>query len=76
MHTYIKVCVAILGFHSVKCISEYAYFTQCTGFCRSMFAQESPMCRGLHKLADSSTTNVLSIVGTYGAKFLSLDYML
>jgi hypothetical protein len=70
--TLVKALVVIVGSHFVRWGAEYAYFTQCAGFWTSIFAWNSPTCRGLRWVADSVMTNVVAIVGGRAAALL--DY--
>jgi len=53
MNMYAKTIGIIIGSHVVRWAAEYAYFTQCAGFWNSIFAWNSPTCRGLRWTADS-----------------------
>ena len=68
---YLRPLLIVTGLHLIKCAAEYVYFTECTGLWKSVFAHGSPMCRGLHWVADSAMTNLVSLVGGYGAKMLT-----
>lgn len=70
MSTWAKALTIILGSHVVRWAAEYAYFTQCAGFWTSIFAWNSPTCRGLRWAADSVMTNVVAIMGSYGSNAL------
>jgi hypothetical protein len=69
---YLKAAAVIVGSHFVRYMAEYMYFTQCAGLWNSIFAWNSPTCKGLRWTADSVTTNVVAIIGTYGVTALQL----
>lgn len=70
MNAWTKVLVVVASSHVVRWAAEYAYFTQCAGFWTSIFAWNSPTCRGLRWTADSVMTNVVAIVGNRATKLL------
>jgi hypothetical protein len=70
MNAWTKVLVVVVSSHVVRYVAEYAYFTQCAGFWTSIFAWNSPTCRGLRWVADSVMTNVVTIVGNRATKLL------
>jgi hypothetical protein len=70
MNKYATFLGIVVGSHIVRCVSDYAYFTYCTGIWTSIFTWNSPTCRGLRWTADSIMTNVVSIVGVQVAKLL------
>ena len=72
MNLYAKALGIIIGSHVVRWAAEYAYFTQCAGFWTSIFAWNSPTCRGLRWTADSVMTNVVAIMSGYGSSALQL----
>lgn len=67
---YIKAISVVIGSHVLRCVAEYAYFTQCAGLWTSIFSWNSPTCRGLRWVADSVMMNVVNIVGGYSLKLL------
>jgi hypothetical protein len=67
MNMYAKALGIIVGSHVVRWAAEYAYFTQCAGFWNSIFAWNSPTCRGLRWTADSVMTNIVVIASGYGS---------
>jgi hypothetical protein len=72
MNKYVTFLGIAVCSHVVRCIAEYAYYTQCAGFWNSIFAWNSPTCRGIRWIADSIMTNVVSIVGVQVAKLLEI----
>jgi hypothetical protein len=70
MNKYVTFLGIVAVSHVVRCVSEYAYYTQCAGFWNSIFTWNSPTCRGLRWAADSVMTNVVSIVGVHATKLL------
>jgi hypothetical protein len=70
MNKYVTFFGIVVCSHIVRCIAEYAYYTQCAGIWNSIFTWSSPTCRGLRWTADSIMTNVVSVVGVQVAKFL------
>jgi hypothetical protein len=72
MNLYAKAIGIIVGSHFVRWAAEYAYFTQCAGFWSSVFAWNSPTCRGLRWVADSVTTNIVGIITGYAPKLLGM----
>lgn len=62
MNIYTKTIGVIVASHIVRCVAEYAYFTQCAGLWTSIFAWNSPTCRGLRWVSDSVMTNVVTII--------------
>jgi hypothetical protein len=71
MNLYVKALVIITSSHIMRCVAEYAYFTQCAGFWSSIFSWNSPTCRGLRWVSDSVMTNVVSIIGGHAVKLIS-----
>jgi len=72
MNFYAKAIGVIIGSHFVRWATEYAYFTQCAGFWTSIFAWNSPTCRGLRWVADSAMTNVVAIVSGHATKLIGI----
>ena len=72
MNIYAKALAIILSSHVVRWAAEYAYFMQCAGFWSSIFAWNSPTCRGLRWVADSVMTNVVAITSGYGSNVLQI----
>jgi hypothetical protein len=72
MNIYAKALAVILGSHVVRWAAEYAYFTQCAGFWTSIFAWNSPTCRGLRWAADSVMTNVVAIITGHATKLIGI----
>lgn len=70
MNKYVTFLGIVTGSHVVRCVAEYAYYTQCAGVWNSIFTWNSPTCRGLRWTADSIMTNVVSIVGFQVTKLL------
>ena len=67
---YYKALFIIIGSHVARCVADWTYFNQCTGLIRSVFAWNSPTCRGLRWVSDSAMTNVVSITGVYALEGL------
>jgi hypothetical protein len=72
MNIYIKALAIIASSHVARWAAEYAYFTQCAGLWTSIFSWNSPTCRGLRWVADSVTTNVVTMVGGYATKLIGV----
>jgi hypothetical protein len=70
MNKYVTFIGIVSVSHVVRCVAEYAYYTQCAGVWKSIFTWNSPTCRGLRWTADSIMTNVVSIVGVQVTKLL------
>ena len=70
MNKYVTFLGIVACSHIVRCLAEYAYYTQCAGVWNSIFTWSSPTCRGLRWTADSVMTNVVSIVGVQVTKLL------
>ena len=70
MNIYKKTVVLIAISHFVRWAAEYAYFTQCAGLWTSIFAWNSPTCRGLRWTADSVGLNAMGIISGYSVKVL------
>lgn len=64
MNTYAKAFAFVFVSHCLKWAAEYAYYRQCVGFFTSVFTWNSSACRGLRWIADSVTTNVVSMIGS------------
>lgn len=69
-NVYIKAFLIIAGSHVVRWGAEYVYYTQCAGFWSSIFAWNSPTCRGLRWVSDSVGMNALSVITGYSMKLL------
>jgi len=67
MNIYVKAMIVAVGSHVTRWMAEYLYYTQCAGFWNSIFAWNSPMCRGLRWTADSVMTNVVTMTTGYAA---------
>ena len=61
MNIYLRTVLIVTGSHLARCMAEYMYYTQCAGFWNSIFAWNSPMCRGLRWTADSVMMNAVTI---------------
>jgi hypothetical protein len=72
MNLYIKALIIVFGSHFVRWAAEFTYFTQCAGFWSSIFAWNSPTCRGLRWVSDSVMTNVVSIIGSHAVKLIGV----
>jgi hypothetical protein len=70
MNKYVTFFGIVACSHIVRCIAEYAYYTQCAGIWNSIFTWNSPTCRGLRWTADSIMVNVVSIVSVQVRKIL------
>lgn len=70
MNIYVKALIVAVSSHMTRCMAEYLYYTQCAGVWNSIFAWNSPMCRGLRWTADSVMTNVVTMTTGY-ARLLS-----
>lgn len=70
MNVYVKALAIIASSHVARWAAEYAYFHQCAGLWSSIFAWNSPTCRGLRWAADSAMTNVVGLVTGHATKLL------
>lgn len=59
-----KISVLIVGTHILHVASNYLYWTKCGGFVNSIFAYNSPTCKGLRWVSDMSATNIGGYVAT------------
>jgi hypothetical protein len=68
MHPSIKVALIVAMSHATRFAAEWAYWHNCAGFVTSVFASGSQTCKALRYVSESSTTNIMTIAGTYALK--------